>query len=111
MQQEGVSVMSEKAPFELFHFSLDRILLTEIFTARKRSLRRLCFYTCLSVILFRGSTWAGTPPGPGTHPPPEPGTHLPGPGKSPEQCMPGKTGNKPTVRILLECILVCHQIQ
>ena len=36
-----------------------------LFTARKRSLRRLCFYTCLSVILFfcsqRGSTWAGTP--------------------------------------------------
>ena len=34
-----------------------------IFTTRKRSLRRLCFYTCLSVILFigRGSTWAGTP--------------------------------------------------
>ena len=24
-------------------------------TARKRSLRRLCFYTCLSVILFMGS--------------------------------------------------------
>ena len=36
-----------------------------IVTARKRSLRRLCFYTCLSVILFtgEGSTWAGTPPG------------------------------------------------
>ena len=33
-------------------------------TARKRSLRRLCFYTCLSVILFTGgSTWAGTSPG------------------------------------------------
>ena len=31
-----------------------------IFTARKRSFRRLCFYTCLSVILFTGgSTWAG----------------------------------------------------
>ena len=25
-----------------------------IFTARKRTLRRLCFYTCLSVILFKG---------------------------------------------------------
>ena len=25
-----------------------------VFTARKRSLRRLCFYTCLSVILFTG---------------------------------------------------------
>ena len=33
-----------------------------IFTARKRSLRRLCFYTCLSVILFTGgSTWEGPP--------------------------------------------------
>ena len=27
---------------------------TTIITARKRSLRRLCFYTCLSVILFTG---------------------------------------------------------
>ena len=26
----------------------------DIFTARKRSLRRLCFYTCLSFILFTG---------------------------------------------------------
>ena len=40
-------------------------------TARKQSLRRLCFYTCLSVILFTGegeylgryTLWAGTPPG------------------------------------------------
>ena len=32
-----------------------------IFTARKRSLRRLCFYTCLSVILFTGghAWWQG----------------------------------------------------
>ena len=29
------------------------------FTARKRSLRRLCFYTCLSVILFTG--WIHSP--------------------------------------------------
>ena len=28
--------------------------LTDIFTTRKQSLRRLCFYTCLSVILFTG---------------------------------------------------------
>ena len=40
-----------------------------IFTARKRSLRRLCFYTCLSVILFTGGMSASvhdginTPPG------------------------------------------------
>ena len=32
-----------------------------IFTAHKLSLRRLCFYRCLSV--HEGSTWAGTPPG------------------------------------------------
>ena len=38
-------------------------------TARKRSLRRLCFYTCLSVLLFtvggvpgQAPPWAGTPP-------------------------------------------------
>ena len=30
-----------------------------IFTARKRSLRRLCFYTCLSVILFTGGSESG----------------------------------------------------
>ena len=38
-----------------------------IFTARKRSLRRLCFYTCLSVILFTGGVclsacWDTPPP-------------------------------------------------
>ena len=34
-----------------------------LITARKRSLQMLCFYTCLSVILFTGggNTWAGTP--------------------------------------------------
>ena len=55
-----------------------------IITARKRSLLRLCFYTCLSVILFTGGeylgryppragippagtpTWAGTSPLAGT---------------------------------------------
>ena len=60
-----------------------------IITARKRSLRRLRFYTCLSVILFTGgSTWAGTPGTrytlqnqvhlPGTRYPPGPDTHPPG---------------------------------
>ena len=41
-------------------------------TARKRSLRRLCFYTCLSVILFKGGwclvpggAWSQGVPGPG----------------------------------------------
>ena len=69
-----------------------------IFTARKLSLRRLCFYTCLSV--HGGSTWAGTPtktrytPRPGTpqdqvhHPrtryiPPGPDTPPSGPGTPP----------------------------
>ena len=35
-----------------------------VITARKRSLRRLCFYTCLSFCSqgMGGSTWAGTPP-------------------------------------------------
>ena len=54
-------------------------------------LRRLCFYTCLSVILFTGgSTWAGTP-GPGTppgqvHPPGQihpPGRYTPQAGAPP----------------------------
>ena len=34
--------------------SMVRLPYSIIFTARKRSLRRLCFYTCLSVILFMG---------------------------------------------------------
>ena len=40
---------------------------TTIFTARKRSLRRLYFYTCLSVILFTegGGCLVGGVPGPG----------------------------------------------
>ena len=80
----------------------------------------------------RYTPWAGTPSpqGPGT--PPPPGTIYPlGPGTSPqiplwtrytslwdqvhsqtrytplrEQCMPGVTGNKWVVHILLECIFV-----
>ena len=92
------------------------------FTGRKRSLRRLCFYTRLSVIVFRGGTWSGTPPGPGTPPwdqvlppdqaPPRPGTpapdqvHPPRPGTPSEQYMLGDTGNRRAVRILLECMLV-----
>ena len=95
----------------------------QIFTARKRSLRRLCFYTCLSVHrgeylgrypprqvtplrastpppgqvrpLGRYTPWAGTPPGQ-VQPPPE-------------QCMLGDKGNKRAVRILLECFLVSYE--
>ena len=46
----------------------------DIITARKRSLRRLCFYLCLSVILFTGGGWSASvhagihPPG-ADHPP------------------------------------------
>ena len=38
-----------------------KLYLQEFFTARKRSLRRLCVYTCLSVILFAGGwrVWQG----------------------------------------------------
>ena len=85
-----------------------------VFTACKQSLRRLCFYICLLVILFTGGvsalvhTWihplgADTPPG--QTPPLEQTPH----GQSPPpraQCMQGDTGNKRAVRILLECILV-----
>ena len=44
--------------------SLKRLALTQIITARKRSLRRLCFYTCLFVhrgvcVTERGSAWQG----------------------------------------------------
>ena len=34
--------------------NIDETVIIRIITACKRSLRRLCFYTCLSVILFRG---------------------------------------------------------
>ena len=35
-------------------YNVDRV--KRFVTARKRSLRRLCFYTCLSVILFTGGS-------------------------------------------------------
>ena len=80
-----------------------------IITARKQSLRRLCFYTCLSVILFTGggvclSACWDKPPHPGTRPPPQ--SRHPLEQTPPEQCMLGDTGNKRAVHILLECILV-----
>ena len=43
------------------------LLSIRFITARKRSLRRLWFYSCLSVILFMGGTWAGTSPPPGRY--------------------------------------------
>ena len=64
-------------------------------TARKHSLRRLCFYTCLSFILFTGgSTWAGTPPDQ-VHPP---GTRPPGPRYPPDQVHPPGLSTPPTPR-------------
>ena len=105
--------------------SMVRLPYSIIFTARKRNLRRLYFYTCLSVILFTGegccvSLYAmgqtnlqeDTPPRktdhPGrqipprkTDPPPKEDTT-----KTPqEHCMPGDTGKKRAGRILLEWIL------
>ena len=62
--REGTSIPNP--PFDppvriVYCFSF---VLFGIITVRKRSLRGLCFYACLSVILFTGgSTWAGTPPG------------------------------------------------
>ena len=60
-------------------------------TTGKRILRRLCFYTCVSVILFTGE-YLGRYPRAGTTPPP---------GHS--ACW--DTVNKRAVRIPLECIL------
>ena len=86
--------------------------------ARNRSLRRLCFYTCLvshSVHIgeVSASVHDGIHPPSGaaadTHPrkqiPPRKQTPL-GSRHPPVQCMLGDTGNKRAVRILLECILV-----
>ena len=67
-----------------------------LITTRKRSLQMLCFYTCLSVILFRRgeylgryplgryTPWVGTSPGQVY---PQAGT--PPAGTPPTQCMPG----------------------
>ena len=104
-------------------------------TTRKRSLWRLCFYTCLSVILLTGgggcggSTQAGTPPWAGTPhwagtPPGQvqpPGRYTPWAGTAPtprQVHSPGQvhppgnacwdTVNKRAERILLESILVSH---
>ena len=137
------AIICDRSPFLRFvNDVIDRLPLSciypafsVIFAARKRSLRRLCFYTCLSVGV------------PGQVPPPRPGTpsgtrytfwdqvpprtrytpqtryplgrYTPRAGTPPlgrypprtrytprEQCMLGDTGNKRAVRILLECILV-----
>ena len=74
-------------------------------TARKRSLRRLCFYTCLSFCPQGGlpQCMLGYPPPPRAEPP-GPGTNLP------SQCMLGDMVNKRAVCILLECNLVVTKL-
>ena len=109
--QPGVNL----SPSLIFKFNLG------IFTARQRSLRRLCFYTCLSVILFTGR---GVP---GQVPSPTGGRYTPQAGipwqVPPRQVHPPPTDTPPrrytsrhsacwdmvkkrAVRIPLECILV-----
>ena len=82
------------------------------FTARKRSLRRLCFHRCLSVHRGRGLSaplHAGIhtplPPWDQRQTPPPPGRHPP-----PQRSACWDTVNKLAVRIPLECILVVHEI-
>ena len=112
-----INTLGTKVPFNFrttkFSFVITftfNVRLANIITARKQSLRRLCFYTCLSVILFTG--WDAHPcPQNKRQAPPHPQDQRQAPprpeaGTPPEQCMLGDTENKPAVRILLECILV-----
>ena len=121
-----INTLGTKEPFSFrttkFSFVITftfNVGLANIITARKQSLRRLCFYTSLSVILFTGGgglpqcMLGCTPLAPGTrgrHPPRTRARHPPPPGSEAgtprEQCMLGDTENKRAVRILLECILV-----
>ena len=71
--------------FKVLHTSHKSKLPCFYFTVRKQSLRRLCFYTCLSPPPSRADTpppGSGTPLGPGTNPeqapPPPPGSRPPG---------------------------------
>ena len=97
------------------------LIFIHLFTSRKRNLQRLCFCTCLSVILFTGGGGVSASVHAGIHPPwhTPPRTDTPWantplgvdtpPGSKhppPAQCMLGNTANKRAVRILLECILV-----
>ena len=83
-----------KEPTMIIHLNIDYMVNSRIFTARKRSLRRLCFYMCLSFCPQGGSaplhtgiqpSWtrgrhtppkANTPETRGRHPPP-PGADTP----------------------------------
>ena len=83
-----------------------------IFTARKRSLRRLCFHRCLSVhggclphCMLGYTPRADMPPCGQTTP--QTDTHTPL-GRHPPPSACWDTVNKRVVRIPLECILVLH---
>ena len=104
-------------------FSVAHITYDFLFTASKRSLRRLCFHRCLSVHRGVSATgpegmWWQTPP-PGRHPPDRhpPGRHLPQadiPQADTPQAdtllgrPPRQTVNKRAVRIPLECIFLLY---
>ena len=78
-------------------------MIIDFITARIRSLRRLCFYTCLSFILFTGGVPDQVPPRDQVHPP-GPGTppgarYPPGPGTPPwDQVHPGDQVHPPGTR-------------
>ena len=86
-----------------------------IFTARKRSLRRLCFHRCLSVqgegVSAPIACWDTHPPGPEADTPPgadtpmRPEADIPQDQTPPERTPLG-TRHPPGSRHLLECILV-----
>ena len=72
-------------------------------TARKRSLRSLCFYTCLSFCPWGGGGVGSASVHDGIPPRADPPL---GPVPPPQQCMLGDTVNQRAVCMLLECNLV-----
>ena len=79
------SSVTFKHKMTLVHSNVSLVTPHHFITAHKRSLQRLCFYSCLSVILFTGgsaSVHAGIPPGTRHCPParsrPPPGADPPG---------------------------------
>ena len=96
--------------FSIVHLFGCRVLFCApflVFTARKRSLRRLCFYTCLSVILFTGgggeSASVGVYIQGDLHPE---GSPSRGVGQTLPHRILRDTVNERAVHSLLECILV-----
>ena len=66
------SSVTFKHKMTLVHSNVSLVTRHHFITAHKRSLQRLCFYSCLSVILFTGgsaSVHAGIPPGTRHSPP------------------------------------------